>query len=122
MPLTRKVKLHTGLIVGEGGRAMEATIREETLGDELDAVSAGLSGRALDLHIAKARVVAIGDLANPVQGVLKTLSRTDWELIELAQQRLDLELSIEAGLITTGEVEGSGSGRDEPGGAAPGDA
>ncbi|MEM7746077.1 MAG: hypothetical protein AAF409_20475, partial [Pseudomonadota bacterium] len=118
--LTREVKLHTGMIVGASDRAMTATIREETLEDELVALESGIEGLRAHRTIMMRRVTKIGDLDDPQPAVLRKLTRTDWELIERSLQKLDLELAEAAGLVERGG--GPDAGRDEPGRAAPGDA
>lgn len=116
--ITRKVTLGTGLKIGTAV-SKEATIREETLGDELDVLEAGLKGTLAHRRIMMRRVSAIGQLENPAPEVIAKLTRTDWELIEEALNALDLELAKEAGLVKGAEADKAG--RDEPGGAAPGD-
>lgn len=118
--LTREVTLQTGIRVGSDGPAKIATIREETLGDEIAALEKGTSGILAHRQIMMARVVKIGSLEAPTEAVLKKLTRTDWELIEFAIREMDLELGRQAGLIDQAgdPIE---PGRAEPGGEAPGD-
>lgn len=118
--LTREVKLHTGIKVGEGPRAMTATIREETLEDELAVLDAGLDGVAAHRAIMMRRVKQLGDLQDPSRAIVGKLTRTDWELIERDLDKLDLELSVASGLVAPSGDTGDDGGRDEPGGAAPG--
>ncbi|MEM7424174.1 MAG: hypothetical protein AAF334_10655 [Pseudomonadota bacterium] len=117
--ITREVQLHTGLKIGDD-QVTVAVIREETLGDELDALEAGHDGVKAHRKIMMARVIRLGTLDHPQEAVLKKLSRTDWELIERDLQTLDLDLAKAAGLLDdNGEpVE---RGRSQPGGEAPGD-
>lgn len=118
--ITREVRLHFGIKVGTG-EAKTATIREETLGDELDVADAGHVGVSMHRRIDMARVTRLGDLENPAPEIIARLRRADWELIERALRKMDAEISIEAGL--TQPVEGDdAAGREEPGRAAPGDA
>lgn len=113
--LRREVKLHDGLLIG-GGAAKTATIREETLDDELVALESGLSGVLLDRTITMRRIVSIGSMENPMPEILRKLTRADFDLIEMAQGALDLEIGVAAGLL---KKDDSG-GRDGPGDPTPG--
>lgn len=118
--ITREVRLHTGIKVDETGMSKIVTIREEVLDDELTLLETGLDGLRAHRLIMMRRVVQIGSLASPDASIVRKMTRTDWELVERGLQKLDLELSIESGL--TKPAGDSNAGRDEPGGATPGDA
>lgn len=116
--MRRTVKLHDGLTVGEGGKAMEAEIRSEIFEDEIIGLESGLSGLLLHYAILMRRIVRIGTLQNPTPDVIRKMSRTDAELINKAVTAMDAELAVQSGLIAP--AGGNAGGRDEPGGAAPG--
>lgn len=116
---TRSVTLQTGIRAGDR-TATQAEVREETLDDELRQLESGRSGLLAHRLTLMDRVSRIGDLANPAPEVVRKLSRTDWEILERAMTELDHDLAVEAGLI---DAEGNPKpGRDQPGGAAEGDA
>lgn len=120
--ITREVRLHTGIVVGEG-RAMVAEISEDTVEDELTLLSSGVTGLLAHRRLMMSRVKRLGDLVDPSPKIVAKLTRTDWELIERALRQLDLELGVQAGLYTPdGELIEVAGGREQPGGAAPGDA
>ena len=115
--LKREVKLHDGLLIGSG-KAITAMIREETLEDEMIALELGLSGVLLDRTITMRRIISIGSTQNPIPEILRKLTRADFDLIEMAQGALDVEIGVAAGLLK----KDGGGGRDEPGASTPGDA
>lgn len=115
--LNCEVTLFTGMTFGKE-RLHNATIREETLGDELAVLDAGNVGTLVHRRIMIRRVIKIGTLDNPSEEIVAKLTRTDWELLENAMIKMDTERSIAAGLAKP-EAEVNG-GRDEPGGEAPG--
>lgn len=115
----RNVDLHHGLKVGDK-LVKSVVIREDTVGDEDDALKQGLRGPMLARFIEKRRVHALGTvddivLLNPAPEILGTLKRVDWSLIVRAQIEMDVELEALAGLAETKD-----GGRDEPGGKTPG--
>lgn len=118
--ITRDVQLHTGLMLGSD-RSTNAVIREEILDDELAVLESGHADmRLVHRRIMMRRVVGLGPLAPPSEEILRKITRTDWEVLEKAMERLDNELALDAGLIE--RAGDPGAGRDEPGGSAPGDA
>ncbi len=115
--MVREVPLHRGLNIGTS-KAMVATIREETVGDELAALNAGLDGRALERHVTFRRIARLGSLEQPDEAILLQLARVDLDLIERAMIKMDVEIASEAGLLK----EDGASREEKPGVEASGEA
>ncbi|MEM6905999.1 MAG: hypothetical protein AAF568_08905 [Pseudomonadota bacterium] len=114
--IIREVKLLSGVKLGET-RHTAATIREETLDDELAVLEEGAGDMQLKhRRIMMRRVIRLGELDKPNPALLRKLTRVDWDLIETAMVAMDEELEAEAKALS-----GSTGGRSEPGGGAPGD-
>lgn len=93
---------------------MEVTIREETLDDELFALEAGLDGVRLNRAISLRRIFKTGPLENPGEEILRHLTRVDFDLVELALAKMDVELATAAGIVPAGRAEPDGKASGDP--------
>lgn len=118
--LRRTIRLRHGLNIGDE-TATTAVIREDGPGDEMAALNAGLTGEAATMFIQLRQVAQLGSIENPAQELLLRLRSADWFLITRGIHALNAEILADlkqSGLLD----EGSGGGREEPGGSPPGTA